>query len=148
MSSDPQFIVRRAGPNDRDQLYPLASALAASFELSRTTFAKSFSGLISDRNALILVATEERSSEPIGYLLGFQHETFFADGPVGWVEEVYTRADRRRAGVGRALMLEFEDWAWESGARLVALATRRAQAFYEAIGYEDSAVYSRKFAPE
>jgi GNAT superfamily N-acetyltransferase len=148
MIADSELIVRRAGSNDRDELYPLVTELAASFEPSRTRFGESFTGLISDRRALILVATEEGSSELIGYLLGFRHTSFFADGPVGWVEEVYTRADRRRAGVADALMLEFEHWAWESGARLVALATRRAQAFYEAIGYEETAVYFRKFAPK
>jgi GNAT superfamily N-acetyltransferase len=148
MSADPEVIVRRAETNDRDDLYPLVKELAASFEPSRTTFVESFSHLISDRNAIVLVAAEERSNELIGYLLGFRHVTFFADGPVGWVEEVYTRADKRRAGVGGALMLEFEHWAWASGAGLVALATRRAHAFYEAIGYKDSAVYFRKLAPE
>jgi GNAT superfamily N-acetyltransferase len=148
MSADSEVTVRRAGPNDLDDLYPLARELATSFEPSRTTFAASFSDLISDPNVLVLVATEEQSGQLIGYLLGFRHETFFAGGPVGWVDEVHTRADRRRAGVARALMLEFEHWAWEGGARLVALATRRARAFYAAIGYEDSALYLRKLAPE
>jgi GNAT superfamily N-acetyltransferase len=148
MNADPEVIVRRAGPNDRDELYPLARELATSFELSGASFADSFSRLISDPNALVLVAVEERSGQLIGYLLGFRHETFFADGPVGWVEEVHTRSDRRRAGVASALISAFENWAWESRARLVALATRKARAFYEAIGYEDSAVYFRKLAPE
>jgi GNAT superfamily N-acetyltransferase len=146
MGADPEVVVRKAGPNDRDELYPLARELTTSFELSGSTFAESFSGLISAPDALVLVAADERSGELIGYLLGFRHQTFFADGPVGWVEEIHTRSDRRREGVAGALMLEFEKWAWESGARLVALATRRARAFYEAIGYEDSAVYFRKLA--
>jgi GNAT superfamily N-acetyltransferase len=148
MGADPEVVVRKAGPNDRDELYPLARELATSFELSGSTFAESFSGLISARDALVLVAADERSGQLIGYLLGFRHQTFFADGPVGWVEEIHTRPERRREGVAGALMLEFEKWSWEGGARLVALATRRARAFYEAIGYEDSAVYFRKLAPD
>jgi GNAT superfamily N-acetyltransferase len=129
-------------------VYPLARQLATSFDPSETMFAESFSVLISDPNALLLVAIEEQSGEVIGYLLGFRHQTFFADGPVGWVEEVHTRSDRRRTGVAGALMSEFEKWAWESGARLVGVATRRARAFYEAIGYEEGAVYFRKLAPD
>ena len=148
MTAELEPIVRRAGPSDRDELYPLARELATSFEPSRATFAESFSALVSDPNALVLVAADRRSGQLIGYLLGFRHRTFFADGPVGWVEEVHTRPDRRRAGVAGALMSEFEHWAWESGARLVAVATRRARAFYESLGYEDSAVYFRKLAPE
>jgi GNAT superfamily N-acetyltransferase len=147
MSADLDIIVRRAEPNDQKAVYPLARELATSFEPSGTAFAESFSDLISDRNALVLVAVEEHSREVIGYLLGFRHKTFFANGPVGWVEEVHTRADSRQAGVARALMAEFESLAWESGARLVALATRRARSFYKAIGYEESAVYFRKLAP-
>lgn len=148
MTPDPEFSVRRAGPDDREDVYPLAREQATSFEPSPAGFATSFCVLISDPNALVLVATEAQTGQLIGYLLGFRHETFFADGPVGWVEEVHTRAGWRRGGVARALMLEFEHWAWEGGARLVALATRRARSFYEAIGYEDSAVYLRKLAPE
>ena len=97
---------------------------------------------------MILVALARGGVEPIGYLLGFRHDTFYADGPVAWVEEIYTHPGRRRTGVAAALMREFESWAWQNGARLVALATRRASSFYEAIGYEDSAAYFRKLAPD
>ena len=54
------------------------------------------------------------------------------------------RADARRRGVGAELMAGFEDWARSRGARLVALATRRAARFYLALGYEASATYFRK----
>lgn len=53
-------------------------------------------------------------------------------------------AERRRKGVGALLMTEFERWARARGSRLVALATRRAAAFYAALGYEESATYFRK----
>jgi hypothetical protein len=42
------------------------------------------------------------------------------------------------------LMRGFEAWARARECRLVSLATRRASAFYAAIGYEESAVYFRK----
>jgi hypothetical protein len=41
-------------------------------------------------------------------------------------------------------MESFEAWAHSRGARFVALATRRAGAFYSALGYEESAAYFRK----
>jgi hypothetical protein len=41
-------------------------------------------------------------------------------------------------------MSAFERWAEGQGCALVALATRRAAAFYRAVGYEESAVYFRK----
>ena len=82
-----------------------------------------------------------------GYLLGFKHLTFYANGPVGWVEELLVRSRRRQSGIGRALMNSFEGWAAGSGCALVALATRRAKPFYLAIGYEESATYLRKLTP-
>jgi GNAT superfamily N-acetyltransferase len=80
----------------------------------------------------------------VGYLLGFRHLTFYANGPVGWVEEVAVRRQDRGLGVGRAMMDAFEDWARRQSCILVALATRRAAPFYLALGFEESAVYYRK----
>jgi hypothetical protein len=41
-------------------------------------------------------------------------------------------------------MTVFERWSDRRGAKLVALATRRAAGFYRAVGYEESATYFRK----
>jgi GNAT superfamily N-acetyltransferase len=79
-----------------------------------------------------------------GYLLGFTHLTFFANGPVAWVEEIAVHERLRRQHLGSLLMAEFEKQARDVGARLVALATTRAGSFYEAIGYDPRATYFRK----
>jgi GNAT superfamily N-acetyltransferase len=79
-----------------------------------------------------------------GYLLGFRHLTFYANGPVGWVEEVVVRDQDRGRGIGRVLMDAFEQWAAAEACTLIALATRRAAPFYRALGYEESAAYFRK----
>ena len=70
--------------------------------------------------------------------------TFYANGPVAWVEEVVVRDRDRRRGVGRMLMDAFEEWAAGEGCALVALATRRAAPFYRDLDYEESATYFRK----
>jgi GNAT superfamily N-acetyltransferase len=80
----------------------------------------------------------------VGYLLGFDHPTFYANGRVAWVEELMVGEAWRRQRVGASLMRAFEDWARGRGCRLVALATRRAAAFYTATGYEESATFFRK----
>ncbi|HTE86145.1 MAG TPA: GNAT family N-acetyltransferase, partial [Dehalococcoidia bacterium] len=80
----------------------------------------------------------------IGYLLGFAHDTFYANGPVAWVEELMVGESWRRQHVGQRLIQEFEAWAANRGCRLVALATRRAEPFYKSLGYEDSATYFRR----
>ena len=139
--------IRRAGAQDADGVAELAAELATSFAFDPDKFLANYPVLLANEDVCLLVAVErQQHAEPRhwGYLLGFRHLTFFANGPVGWVEEVAVHSDARRLGVGAALMSSFEDWAAASGAPMVALATRRAAPFYLALGYEESAVYFRK----
>jgi GNAT superfamily N-acetyltransferase len=136
------FEIRPARADDADALAGLAAGLAMSFEFSRARFDESFPALLAADEACLLVAADER--EHLGFLLGFDHLTFYANGRVGWVEEVFVRGHTRGRGVGRALMSAFEDWAVRRNCALVALATRRAAPFYRALDYEESAVYFRK----
>ena len=134
--------VRRAGRGDAAAVAALAGDLAMSFTFSRPAFEASFPALLADPQACLLVAAGR--DDPVGYLLGFRHLTFYANGPVGWVEEILVRGEYRRSGAGRDLMAAFEEWARGCGCGLVALATRRAAPFYRALGYQESAVYHRK----
>jgi GNAT superfamily N-acetyltransferase len=120
----------------------LAGELAMSFAFSRRAFEASFPALLADPQACLLVAAG--GDGLVGYLLGFRHLTFYANGPVGWVEEILVRAGYRRSGAGRDLMAAFEEWARDRDCALIALATRRAAPFYRALGYEESAIYHRK----
>ncbi len=143
MSTPLRAIVRPAEERDAEQLFEMAHGMATSFEPTSRTCKESLHHLVGQHDARLLVV-ENASGGIDAYLLGFVHLTFFADGPVAWVEEVAARPERRRLGLGRALMAAFEEWAYGRGARLVALATRRAGEFYSALGYEESAVYFRK----
>ncbi len=147
-----------AGP-----LFELVARFATSFVPVRETFETSLRTVLADGSAWLGVAevtgapsespgTDQRSagsggvarSALAGYCLGFDHPAFYANGGVAWVEEIMVREDLRGQGVGRALMDAFEMWASDRGDRLVGLATRRAAAFYDALGYETSAAYFRK----
>jgi len=134
--------VRRAVTSDADAIEELARRFVTSFRLDPAAFRGSFGPLSADASVCVLVA--EAEAQAVGYLLGFMHLTFYANGPVGWVEEVMVSEEHRATGVGRALMTRFEEWAAEKGCVLVGLATRRAAAFYRALGYEESATYFRK----
>jgi GNAT superfamily N-acetyltransferase len=139
-------IVRPATAEDAPVVAGLAGELAQSFELDRASFDASYPALVGDANACVLVAADD-GDHLLGYLLGFRHLTFYANGPVAWVEELLVRPERRQSGLGRALMTSFEDCAARNGCALVALATRRAKPFYLAIGYQESATYLRKLTP-
>ena len=134
--------VRRATPDDVDRIFSLASDLATSFDVEKRPFSDSFHRVLTDDHALLLVV--EDNKEVVGYCLGFEHPTFFANGRVAWVEEMMVNSSRRRKGAGRSLMAAFERCSAARGAKLVALATRRAAEFYRAVGYEESATYFRK----
>jgi GNAT superfamily N-acetyltransferase len=134
--------VRRATDDDLDGVATLAAEMAQSLPFSADSFRLSYGSLLADDDARVLVAVD--GPVQLGYLLGFRHLTFYANGPVGWVEEVAVRRQDRGSGVGRALMTAFEDWASSQGCVLVALATRRAAPFYRALGYDENAAYFRK----
>jgi len=140
--ADWQGEIRPAGVGDADGVAALAAELAQSFPFSAESFRVSYPALLADDGACLLLAAN--GHESVGYLLGFRHLTFYANGPVGWVEEIVVRGDGRGRGIGRAMMSAFEQWAAAHGCALVALATRRAAPFYRALGYEESATYFRK----
>jgi GNAT superfamily N-acetyltransferase len=139
-----EAIIRRATHADQKPLSQLVEIFATSFTPSEDDFRKSFARLVVNHSTCLLVAEADTL---VGYLLGFAHDTFYANGPVAWVEEVIVDESRRRQHVGLSLMRTFELWAANRGCRLVALATRRAEPFYRSLGYEDSATYFRLLFP-
>ena len=134
--------IRAAQYADAQAIFALAQPFATSFVVDEQAFHHAFSVLLASSQAHLAVA--ETAQQLVGYVLGFDHYTFFANGRVAWVEEIMVSEPLRRHGVGQLLMQEFEAWALARGCKLVALATRRAAAFYQALGYAESAVYFRK----
>jgi len=136
------FTIRRADESDMGAVFPLVVEFGTSFVPERGRFDQAFRRVLTDENACVLVAADREKLE--AYLLGFEHESFYANGPVSWVEEVAVTAPVRGIGIGRALMNIFEEWAASRGACLVGVATRRASEFYSALGYDESAAYFLK----
>ena len=122
-------------------LLPLASDLATSFVVDPATFREWFHECLQDENSVVLVA--EHESSLVGYLLGFDHVAFFANGRVSGVEELYVIPQQRRRGIGRALMREFERWARSRSSAQIVVCTRRAAGFYVGLGYEETATCFR-----
>ena len=136
------LIVRPAQPSDLDAVFSLASAFATSFTVERSAFESSFAGLLQSLDAFLSVASDD--GRVVGYLLGFDHYTFYANGRVAWVEEIMVVEEMRRRGVGRQLMESCEQWATRRQSKLIAVATRRAAPFYRGLGYDESATYFRR----
>lgn len=137
--------IRSAVADDRTQLLRLARELATSYEVDADSFGAALDAVLTAPTSLILVV--ERGPDLVGYALAQLHRTFHANGVVVWVEEVMVDEASRAGGVGRALMTEIEAWGVRHGAAYVALATRRAEDFYRALGYEPSATYLKRVLP-
>ena len=137
-----RVTVRPASSEDGDHILPLARDMATSFVVDTGAFASSFAELLGRDDAVVLVALE--AAAVVGYLLGFDHLAFYANGRVAYVEEVAVREDRREAAIGRQLMQEFDTWARSRSATLITVATRRAASFYRSLGYEETATLFRK----
>lgn len=136
------IVIRRAEPADGPALFLLARAFATSFVVEEQAFKRSLAELLSETAAFLAVADHDDTI--VGYLLGFDHPSFFANGRVAWVEEIMVSEIFRRQGIGGRLMATFETWARSREAQQIALATRRAAKFYQTLGYEESATYFRK----
>lgn len=148
-----------AQQSDTKALLELAQGLATSFVVDPQAFDIALTELLCASSSYLAVASANRHNwagqvepkgqslavpEIVGYVLGFNHYTFYANGRVAWVEEIVVNEAFRRRGIGTLLMQSFEAWAEKQDAKLVALATRRAAGFYQALGYEESALYMRK----
>jgi GNAT superfamily N-acetyltransferase len=137
------ITIRQAQPSDAKALLMLAQGFATSFVVDSQLFEIALIELLSAPSSYLAVAVRN-PSEIVGYVLGFSHFTFYANGKVAWVEEITVHEAFRRRGIGASLMQSVEAWATQQDAKLIALATRRAAPFYEALGYEESATYWRK----
>ncbi len=137
--------IRPAAPGDRPQLLALTRDLATSYDVDPASFGAGLDDVLVAPTSLLVVA--ERASVVVGYALAQLHHTVHANGVVVWVEEVMVDESSRAGGVGRALMTEIEAWGVRNGAAYVALATRRAEDFYRALGYEPSATYLKRVLP-
>lgn len=134
--------------SDLESIYAMAKALSMSFDVDKVSFQEAFTSAIDELGygRTILLVAEFRNAV-IGYAFGHLNATFYANGAAAWLEECFVDEQYRRNGVGHDLLEAFEERAKSSGARLIALATRRAGNFYLACGFEESATYFRKLLP-
>jgi GNAT superfamily N-acetyltransferase len=138
------IVVRPARIEDAADIWPLVRDFATSFTAERAAFDSVIPGVVDHPDSLLLVAQRPDRPDLVGYLLAHRHAAFHDNAPVVWVEEIMVAEADRRIGVGRALMMRAERWGRDSGATLVALATRRAADFYLRLGFQESATYFRK----
>ena len=122
LANNKAVAVHVATREDASAVFPLAQSLATTFQLSQERFFKSFSSLLLDRTAFLLIVQSDGRT-PAAYLLGSMHDTFIANRPVGWIEKVIVDPLFRRRDIATAMNEGFEVWAQDRGAGLTALGT-------------------------
>ena len=106
---------------------------------SDNAFLASVERLFEDRDTEFLLASRDDDSAPAGVLqLRFRFSVWRA-APDAWLEDLFVRADARRAGVGDALLTLALERAAERGAKRIELDTNEdnagAIALYERHGF-------------
>ena len=120
----------------------MTCALSLDGAPSRTAFDTQFAEVLGSERSVALVATA--ASAAVGYAVGAVVPMPIYEGGAAFLQELYVQASDRRDGVGTALVDAFSDWAAERGATRVVLATSRAGAFYESIGFVTRAQYYQR----
>lgn len=96
------------------------------------------------RDSVILIATEEDpktgACKGAGFTQLYPSFSSVSMKPIWILNDLYVNQGFRRRGVGRSLMLLAQDYAVETGAIRIELATwvrnTSAQALYESLGYD------------
>src|SRR5258708_11474320 len=101
--------IKQVSSVDLDALFALVEQFATSFEPRREAFDLSVQHIIADDSAWLCVV--EFDNEIVGYCLGFDHYTFYANGRVAWIEEIMVIEKQRAMGIVRALVQAFDQSA-------------------------------------
>ena len=135
--------IRPAGVEDEARLFELVCAFPTPTPPGAASFKDALSAKLPDPSSYVALA--EQDAAIVGYVAGYCHPTFYANGSTAWVDELLVDPALRRRGVGRKLMEAFETWAVSRGCTLVSLATSTAGSFYARLGYATKASYYKKY---
>ena len=136
------ICIASAGPHDANVVWGFLQSFATSHAPSRITFDRDYPLLIQRDGTHLLLARREGIA--VGYLLAHQTLTLFAGGQILEILELYVEANYRGEGIGKALVEEAIHRAMATGCLEAVVSTRRAQGFYEALGFHPSATYLKR----
>jgi GNAT superfamily N-acetyltransferase len=140
MSDAPEFEVRRAEPADAEPIARLLHDFNREFDdftPGPTVLAERVRELLAAGEITVLLG----GSEPHGLAVLRFRPSFWTGALDCYLEELYVVPDRRRRGLGRALMEAAIDLARREGAARMDLGTSEddvgARALYESLGFDN-----------
>jgi ribosomal protein S18 acetylase RimI-like enzyme len=144
---NPALAVRHATPDDLDALAPLFDAYRRFYEQpGDVALASAFLHARMERGeSVILVAVAEAEGQLLGFCQMYPTWCSVAAARIFVLYDLFVDADARRSGVARALMGAAQAFGREAGAVRLDLTTAhantRAQALYEALGWQRDETY-------
>jgi N-acetylglutamate synthase-like GNAT family acetyltransferase len=135
------LTVRRARPEDADEVFHLLVDFATSYRPDRSAFDAAYPALIDGDGTDLLVAEDRRV---VGYALAHRMLVLYAGGTVTELQELMVDPAHRGHGVGRALVAAIVESARINGSIEVTVPTRRARDFYAALGFTETATYLKR----
>lgn len=118
------------------------SDLAAVMGLMPTLYQEIGAGLtkvlaefLEDKNYFKLLGVEKNTGSAAGFMVGCCRLEVDFEARVGIIEEIVVHPERRKLGIGKALLAEFEKWAAARGAEGILVPCGR-EGFYEKMGFE------------
>jgi ribosomal-protein-alanine N-acetyltransferase len=132
----PDWLIRRASPNDLDAVLEIAQACAEAPHWSRAQW---LAALIPNQNTAPMRAVF--AAERNGGILGFAVAS--RAGELAELESVAVSQSARRKGIGKALCREVMDWSRNAGASELELEVRAssdgALKLYRSLGFVEQA---------
>lgn len=138
-----RLVIRSAVIEDKESIFQLANQLSDFVKIDRDIFFNNYHQLITDKNHCIIVAKLEQKI--VGYLSGYFHKAIYANGLIGYVDEIVVLDAQRNLKIGTMLMNELEVICKNKNCILISLATAGAKEFYEKLGYSNKAGYYKKY---
>jgi len=132
--------VRRARPDDADDVFGLLLDFATSYRPEREAFDAAYPVVLEEADLLVA----ERGGRVVGYALAHRMLVLYAGGTVTELQELMVDPAHRGHGVGRALVAAVVDRARQAGSREVTVPTRRARDYYAALGFTETATYLKR----
>ncbi len=134
------MLIRAADLDDLDELTQLFDAYRQFYrQTSDAPLARAFIAARMHRHESVILVAENEDLALLGFCQMYPSFCSVEAIPIYVLYDLYIAFERRRHGVGRALMLAAEARARENGMGRIDLATARsnaaAQALYESLGW-------------
>lgn len=134
------MVIRKAESGDFRDVFELIKALWSYNDYNYGTTLKTYCDILTEKNSFAYVVEED--SEIIGFFHGDFFPTLWMCGDTCYLSGIITRDDRRRRGIGTAMLDCVTELAREKRCKAIILDSgiprTGAHEFYERYGFERS----------